>query len=104
MNGFALTFHDLRHTFATMMIAGGTDVRTVASYLGHSNVAMTLNTYAEIDPDAKRAALGKVDEAFDIDLEGIFKEPEPVAFTLEFTVEQLEAMLEEARRREGKAS
>ena len=47
MNGFEVTFHDLRHTFATMMIAGGTDVRTVASYLGHSNVALTLNTYAE---------------------------------------------------------
>ena len=83
-----------------MMIAGGTDVRTVASYLGHSNVAMTLNTYAEVDPDAKKAALGKVDEAFDIDLEGVFKEPEPPAFTLEFTVEQLEGMLAEARRRE----
>ncbi len=100
MNGFESTFHDLRHTFATMMIAGGTDVRTVASYLGHSNVAMTLNTYAEVDPDAKKAALGKVDEAFDIDLEGVFKEPEPPAFTLEFTVEQLEGMLAEARRRE----
>jgi hypothetical protein len=100
MNGFESTFHDLRHTFATMMIAGGTDVRTVASCLGHSNVAMTLNTYAEVDPDAKKAALGKVDEAFDIDLEGVFKEPEPPAFTLEFTVEQLEGMLAEARRRE----
>ena len=75
MNGFHLTFHDLRHTFATMMIAGGTDVRTVASYLGHSNVAMTLNTYAEVDPDAKRAAVSKVDETFDIDLTGIFAEP-----------------------------
>ena len=100
MNGFEMTFHDLRHTFASMMIAGGTDVRTVASYLGHSNVAMTLNTYAEVDPDAKKAALGKVDEAFDIDLEGVFKEPEPPAFTLEFTVEQLKRMLAEARRRE----
>ena len=98
MNGFEMTFHDLRHTFATMMIAGGTDVRTVASYLGHSNVAMTLNTYAEVDPDAKRAAVSKVDEAFDIDLEGVFKEPEPPAFTLEFTVEQLERMLAEAKR------
>ena len=44
MNGFNCTFHDLRHTFATMMIAGGTDVRTVASYLGHSSVSMTLDT------------------------------------------------------------
>ena len=34
MNGFKCTFHDLRRAFATMMIAGGCDVRTVASYLG----------------------------------------------------------------------
>ena len=101
MNGFECTFHDLRHTFATMMIAGGTDVRTVASYLGHSNVAMTLNTYAEVDPDAKKAAVSKVDEAFDIDLTGIFAEPEPPAFTLEFTADQLRAMLAEAERREA---
>ena len=104
MNGFNLTFHDLRHTFATMMIAGGTDVRTVASYLGHSNVAMTLNTYAEVDPDAKRAAVGKIGEAFDADLDGVLAENlEEPAFTLEFTVEQLRAMLAEAERceREG---
>ena len=101
MNGFSLTFHDLRHTFATMMIAVGTDVRTVASYLGHSNVAMTLNTYAEVDPDAKRAAVGKIGEAFDIDLDGVFAEAlEKPAFELSFTVEQLRAMLEEAERRE----
>ena len=101
MNGFETTFHDLRHTFATMMIAGGTDVRTVASYLGHSNVAMTLNTYAEVDPDAKRAAVDKVGEAFDIDLDGMFAEAEEPALTLTFTVEQLRAMLAEAERREA---
>lgn len=101
MHGFQMTFHDLRHTFATMMIANGTDVRTVASYLGHSNVAMTLNTYAEVDPDAKRAALSKIDESFDVDLMGAFAEPEPPAFTLEFTADQLRAMLAEAERREA---
>ena len=101
LNGFEITFHDLRHTFATMMIAGGTDVRTVASYLGHSNVAMTLNIYAEVDPDAKRAAVGKIGEAFDMDLDGVFAEElEKPAFELSFTVEQLRAMLAEAERRE----
>ena len=102
MNGFSLTFHDLRHTFATMMIAGGTDVRTVASYLGHANVAMTLNTYAEVDPDAKRAAVGKIGDAFDMDLDGVFAEElEEPAFTMSFTVEQLRSMLAEAERREA---
>ena len=44
-------------------------MRTVASYLGHSNVAMTLNTYAEVDPDAKLAAVDKIGEGFDMDLD-----------------------------------
>lgn len=105
MNGFDCTLHDLRHTFATMMIASGTDVRTVASYLGHANVAMTLNTYADVDPDAKRAAVSKVEDAFDVDMSSIVneamgeEEPAPVGVT--FTVEQLETMLAMARRTEG---
>ncbi len=36
MNAFKCTFHDPRHTFATTMVAGGCDVRTVASYLGRA--------------------------------------------------------------------
>ena len=54
------TFHDLRHTFATAAIAGGVDVKTVSSALGHANAAMTLNIYADADPDAKRRAADAV--------------------------------------------
>lgn len=100
-NGFQnIQFHDLRHTFASMLIADSVDVRTVASYLGHTNVAMTLNTYAEVDPEAKRAAVGRIQAAFDIEESEVFKlpsaSPEP-----QYTVAQLEAMLAEARKREG---
>jgi integrase len=38
--------HDLRHFSASMAIAGGHDVRSVAGRLGHSNPAMTLRVYA----------------------------------------------------------
>ena len=61
--------HILRHTFATMMIAGGTDVRTVASYLGHASVSMTLNIYADVDAHAKKAAVSKVQDCFDMDFD-----------------------------------
>lgn len=54
--GRLISFHDLRHTFATLAIAGGMDVKTVSSILGHANAAMTLNIYASPDPAAKRAA------------------------------------------------
>lgn len=98
MNGFSCTFHDLRHTFATMMIAGGTDVRTVASYLGHASVSMTLNIYADVDPDAKKAAVSKVEDAFDMDFDMDDGLPAQQATpALSFTVEQLEAMLAQAR-------
>lgn len=48
------TFHDLRHTWATRYLAEGGDVKTASSVLGHANAAITLNTYASADPDAKR--------------------------------------------------
>lgn len=50
------TFHDLRHTWATMYLAAGGDVKTAASNLGHANAAMTLNVYASCGPEAKRRA------------------------------------------------
>lgn len=50
------TFHDLRHTWATMYLAAGGDVKTASSNLGHANAAMTLNVYASADPNAKREA------------------------------------------------
>ena len=65
MNGFDCTLHDLRHTFATFMIGSGADVRTVADYLGHSNPSMTLDIYADVDPEAKQQAVKYIEDAFD---------------------------------------
>ena len=48
------TFHDLRHTYATVAIAAGVDVKTVSSVLGHASSAMTLDVYAVSDPVAKK--------------------------------------------------
>lgn len=51
-----VTFHDLRHSFATRAIAAGADVKAVAAVLGHTNAAITLNVYADADPESKRRA------------------------------------------------
>lgn len=40
-----VALHSLRHTNATLMIAEGTDIRTVSNRLGHSNTSTTLNIY-----------------------------------------------------------
>lgn len=60
--GRRVTFHDLRRTWATMAVAAGMDIKTVASNLGHANAALTLNTYASEDPDAKMRASMMLDD------------------------------------------
>ena len=45
-------FHVLRHTYASMMLAEGVDVRTLAEYLGHQDPGFTLRVYAHLMPSA----------------------------------------------------
>jgi len=53
-----IRFHDLRHTYATLAIAQGLDIRLVAERLGHAHPSITLNVYAHILNDQrKRAAI-----------------------------------------------
>ena len=52
-----MRFHDLRHFAATVILAGGIDVRTVAGRLGHSRPTLTLQTYTHVmDVTDRRAA------------------------------------------------
>lgn len=52
-------FHDLRHTFATRVLAAGVDPKTVSGLLGHSTVAMTLDIYTHLERERmKRAVQG----------------------------------------------
>ena len=52
--------HDLRHSCATWLLQGGTDVRTVAAVLGHSNAVTTLTTYAHVMPGAQAQAVERI--------------------------------------------
>ena len=47
---------DLRHTFATMALQNGVDVKTVSSMLGHYSAGFTLDTYAHVTTDAQLKA------------------------------------------------
>ena len=42
--------HDLRHTFATMSLRNGDDVKTVQEHLGHYSAAFTLDMYGHVTP------------------------------------------------------
>ncbi|GFI47536.1 transposase from transposon Tn916 [Lachnospiraceae bacterium] len=48
-----LCFHSLRHTFASVCIQSGMDVKTLSEILGHANVNTTLNYYVHSSIDQK---------------------------------------------------
>jgi integrase len=47
-----LRFHDLRHTYAALMIAAGAHPKLLQAQLGHTSINVTLNTYCHLFPDA----------------------------------------------------
>lgn len=50
-------FHDLRHTYASLMIEQGENIKYIQSQLGHSSPTVTLNVYAHLmKPSNQRAA------------------------------------------------
>ena len=49
-------FHDLRHTFATVALQNGVDIKTVSGMLGHYSAGFTLDTYAHVTTAAQREA------------------------------------------------
>jgi integrase len=52
-----LRLHDLRHACATFLLASGASPRTVMKVLGHSQIGLTMNTYAHVLPEIERAAV-----------------------------------------------
>lgn len=41
-------FHDLRHSFATLSLKQGMDIKTVSHMLGHTDAGFTMNTYMHV--------------------------------------------------------
>ena len=54
-----ITFHTMRHTYATLLITNGTDIYTVSKMLTHKNVATT-QIYAEVVNQKKRDAANSI--------------------------------------------
>ena len=55
-----IRFHDLRHTFATLALQNGIDVKTVSSMLGHSSAGFTLATYTHATNKVQEQAAAKM--------------------------------------------
>ena len=55
-----IRFHDLRHTFATMALQNGVDVKTVSNMLGHYDAGFTLRTYTHATRQMQEQAAEKM--------------------------------------------
>ncbi|MGX7150240.1 tyrosine-type recombinase/integrase [Enterococcus ureasiticus] len=57
-----ISFHSLRHSFATRCIEKGVDIATLSKILGHASVKMTLDTYADSMWETRKSALNVLDK------------------------------------------
>lgn len=58
-----ITFHDLRHHYASLLIFAGLDIKTVQANLGHKSAQETLDTYAHLWPNTEDRTRQAVDAA-----------------------------------------
>ena len=56
-----MRFHDLRHTFATMAIENGMDIKTLSAMIGHVSAETTLNIYSHITDTMQQQAAVRID-------------------------------------------
>jgi integrase len=54
-------FHDLRHTYAALMISLGCNIKWLQRQMGHASLSTTMDTYGHILPDVEEAIGGKLD-------------------------------------------
>lgn len=59
-----MRLHDLRHGCASLLLAKGVSPRVVMETLGHSQISLTMNTYAHVIPSLQRDAADRMDEVF----------------------------------------
>ena len=59
-----ITFHDLRHTYATRLFEKGVNPKIVQEILGHSNISITLNTYTHVSEEIKKEVSEKINNIF----------------------------------------
>jgi integrase len=64
-----ITYHDLRHQSASIMLNEREDIRVVSERLGHSTVTTTLNTYSHLLPTGQEQAVLSLDRTIGFNIE-----------------------------------
>ena len=57
-----ITLHECRHTYASLMIAAGVNFKALSEFMGHSDIAITLDRYGHLLPGAGDEAAELLDE------------------------------------------
>jgi integrase len=60
-----ITLHECRHTFASLMIRAGVNVKALATYMGHSSITITLDRYGHLLPGNENEAAELLDAYLD---------------------------------------
>ncbi|MCP4717464.1 MAG: tyrosine-type recombinase/integrase [Deltaproteobacteria bacterium] len=61
-----IRIHDLRHTYASLLIAQGESLAYIRDQLGHHSIKVTVDTYGHLVPGANREAVDKLDDFNDL--------------------------------------
>jgi len=61
-----IRIHDLRHTFASLLIQNGESLAYVKDQLGHHSIQITVDTYGHLVPGANRQAVDRLDDDFQL--------------------------------------
>ncbi len=59
-----VTFHSLRHTFASLVVSATRDLKAAGAALGHSSIAITGDVYAHLLPEQRQRASEAIEAAF----------------------------------------
>jgi integrase len=68
-----IRFHDLRHTFASLMLLRGAKPKVISEALGHSSVAFTMDVYSHIIEGMQEDAMALLDEVLPAGKNGAFQ-------------------------------
>ena len=58
-----IRLHDLRHSCASLLVAAEVDMKLIQSYLGHSTISITADTYSHLDSKSKESSAEKISAA-----------------------------------------
>jgi integrase len=56
-----ITFHESRHTFASLMSAAGVELKALSQWMGHGSIQITYDRYSHLYPDARERAVRQAD-------------------------------------------